>query len=93
MATNPMLQSVLLWHNHQATAPYLPGAGGPAAAIQPLENVEVSIPPPEAALPLEEKEPVEEVEEDDAESNGEDEENEETELMPFDEVSCGLHTS
>jgi len=77
MATNPTLQAVLLWHNHQATTPYLPGAGGQTAAILPLENVEVSIPPPEAALPLEEKEPVEEAEEEDAESDGEDDEDEE----------------
>jgi hypothetical protein len=78
MATNPMLQAVLLWQHHQNTAPYLPGAV-PAGAAQPVEDVGVSIPPWEGAKPLEEKEPpVEEVEEVE-EEDGEDEEDEETE--------------
>lgn len=82
MATNPMLQGVLLWQHHQSTTPYRPGTGGVAAATEPLENVGVSIPPPEAALPLEEKEAEEESndeEEEDEEEEDEEEEDEEEE--------------
>ena len=79
MASNPMLQAVLLWQHHQSTTPYRPGTGGLAAATEPLENIEVSVPPAQSALPIEEKEPVEEVEENDVESDGEDEETEEEE--------------
>ena len=83
MATNPMMQAVLLFQNHQNTTPFLPGGVAARAAEGTLGQ---SAPAPVlAAKPAEEKNPIDnppfdptEGEEADEGDEG-DEENEETE--------------
>jgi len=46
MATNAVIQAVLLFHHHQTTMPFAPVVVA-AQAKEPLEDVEVLVPPPE----------------------------------------------
>lgn len=77
MASNPMLQAVLLWQNHQTTTPYFPIKGVPIASLTGSEPIQTA----DMAEPKERKEPKEEEEENDeenGENNGETEEGEES---------------
>lgn len=65
MATNPMLQSVLLFHNQQITAPYLPALAPPLEAARPKEEKDIPLEDDE-----EEEHETEENEESESESDG-----------------------
>jgi len=47
MASNSMMQAVLLFMHHQTTTPFGPFPASAAAAVkEPVEDVEVGVPPP-----------------------------------------------
>ena len=82
MASNPMLQAVLLFQNHQTTTPFLPVRDVAVARALTADMPQEKIPAPGAssvdmAKPKEEKEPKEE--EENGEENGENEEEQEQE--------------
>ena len=78
MASNPMLQAVLLFQNHQTTTPYFPVKGVPIASTSATEPIQTA----DMAKPKEEKTEDEapfDTEEENDEENGEDDKEEEGE--------------
>lgn len=72
MATNPMLQAVLLFQNHQTTTPYMPIPLSQLTRAIPLTDTQEQQTAAGMAKPKEEKEPKEgEEEEENGGENGE----------------------